>query len=685
MRSYFHLSAGAVMAIAAAGMLGGCNEAQNRNTAGVNPTSAESAPVSGPNLAAPSIAAAPAPAPLSAPAAEPTANVTEPAALVALTQGTAEAVSVPATPVAVTSELPVASAAALAAATAPPAARATAARSDAEDASAKNEAANKEWPMWGGTVSRNNTPVGHDIPADFKPGEFDLRSGAWKPETAKNIKWVARLGSQSYGNPVVANGKVFVGTNNGAGWLERYPSDHDLGVELCFDIKDGSFLWQHSGEKLGTGRVHDWPEQGVCSAAYVEGDRLWFVTNRGEIRCLDTEGFHDGENDGPYTEEEEELKKTGKPYDLKKEADVVWVFDMMKEMGISQHNMCACSLMAVGDILYGCTSNGVDVEHNYIPAPDAPSFFAMNKKTKEVLWTDNSPGLNILHGQWSSPSYGVFDGVPQVIFAGGDGWLRSFAPEGDGQGHAKLLWEFDCNPKTSFYTVSSKATRNHLIGTPVIYQGKIYIAVGEDPEHDEGIGHLWCIDPTKRGDVSAELAFSASDRSKPLPHRRLQAVVEENGEIAVPNPNSAAVWHYSEFDQNGNGKIEFEETMHRTVGSATIKDDILYIADFSGLFHCLDAKTGKPYWTFDLMSQTWGSPLVVDGKVFIGDDDGNVSIFRHSSDPAVAMKEANGEQQPYYGKVNMGSSVLSTPVVADNVLYIASKRALFAIEKKDGE
>ena len=122
-------------------------------------------------------------------------------------------------------------------------------------------------------------------------------------------------------------------------------------------------------------------------------------------------------------------------------------YDMMKEMGVSQHNMASCSLTGAGNLLFVCTSNGVDVEHNYIPAPDAPSFFVMDKNTKTVLWTDKSPGLNILHGQWSSPAYGVLGGVPQVLFAGGDGWLYSFAPEGDGKGNAKLLWKFDCNPK----------------------------------------------------------------------------------------------------------------------------------------------------------------------------------------------------------------------------------------------
>jgi outer membrane protein assembly factor BamB len=530
-----------------------------------------------------------------------------------------------------------------------------------------------DWNQWGGSAARNNTPVGHNIPTEWNIGSFDYRTGAWDASKAKNIKWVARLGSQTYGSPVVAGGHAYIGTNNSAGWLKRYPQDHDLGVLLCFDTKDGKFLWQHSSEKLPTGRVHDWPLQGVCSTPLVEGKRLWFVTNRCELICLDTEGFYDGENDGPYKSE----KSTDK-----NEADVVWVLDMFNELGVSPHNMSDCSVTSAGNILFVCTSNGIDEAHTYIPAPKAPSFIAVDKNTKKVLWTDSSPTVNILHGQWSSPAYGVLGGVPQVIFGGGDGWLYSFAPEGDGHGKSKLLWKFDCNPKTSHYNLT-KATRNHIIGTPVICDGLVYVAVGEDPEHGEGAGHLWCIDPTKRGDVSPDLAYNSKDPKTPIAPKRLQAVEPEKGDFARPNPNSAAVWHYgAELDAQGKEvKREFNDTMHRTLGSVAIKDNILYIADYSGLFHCLDAKTGKRHWVYDMLAASWGSPLIVDGKVYIGDEDGDVAIFKHSADPNVAMKKTDGEMKPFYGEINMGNSVYSTPVVADNVLYIANRTHLFAIEK----
>jgi outer membrane protein assembly factor BamB len=515
-----------------------------------------------------------------------------------------------------------------------------------------------DWNQWGGSSLRNNIPEGKNIASEWDLGSSYLDSGEFKKEEAsENVMWAAPIGSQSYGNPIVANGKIFVGTNNGHGWLKRYPASVDLGCLLAFDQKTGKFLWQHSSEKLPTGRVHDWPLQGICCSPLVEGDKLWFVSSRGLVLCLDTEGFHDGENDGDKKETNEE----------KDEADVIWTVDMMNELGVSQHNMCSCSVTSAGDILFVCTSNGVDESHINLPAPNAPSFIALDKKTGKLLWKDGSPGDNILHGQWSSPAYAVIDGVPQIIFAGGDGWLYSFKADAGKDGKAELLWRFDANPKESKYILGGRGTRNEIIATPVVYNDLVYLAVGQDPEHGEGIGHLWCIDPKKRGDISAELAVKREDPKTSIPHRRLQAVETDKGEMAVPNPNTGVVWHYSEYDGDGNKKIDFEETMHRSCGTVVIKDDLLYLADFSGLFHCVDATSGKPYWTHDLFAAVWGSALIVDGKVYVGDEEGKISVFKHDK-----VKKVLAENE-------MGNSVYTTPVVADNFLYVANKTHIFAI------
>jgi outer membrane protein assembly factor BamB len=503
-----------------------------------------------------------------------------------------------------------------------------------------------DWPQWGGSPSRNNTPDAKAVPTE------------WDLETRKNVKWSAQVGSQTYGNPVVANGKVYVGTNNGAGYLKRYPPTTDLGCLLCFEEETGKFLWQHSSEKLPTGRVHDWPQQGICCAPLVDGDRLWFVTSRGEVLCLDTEGFHDGENDGPFTKE---------PNSNKDEADVVWSLDMMSQLGISQHNMCSCSVTALGGVLFVITGNGVDEGHINIPAPDAPSFIALERATGKVLWTDKSPGINVLHGQWSSPACGVLGGVPQAIFGGGDGWLYSFRADEGKDGRPELLWKFDANPKESKYILGARADRNHIIGTPVIYDGLVYVAVGEDPEHGEGVGHLWCIDPTKRGDVSPQLVFNKKDPTTPIPHKRLQACEPEQGDFVKDNPGAAVVWHFGAPLVKTSDGAARESPMHRTCGTVAIKDDILYIADFSGFVHCLDAKTGKFHWTHDMLSACWSSALIAGGHVYVGNEDGIVFVFKH------------GPQAEVVREIDMKNSVYTTPMVANGVLFIANRTNLFAI------
>ena len=441
--------------------------------------------------------------------------------------------------------------------------------------------------MWGGTPQRNMVCAMKNLPI------------SWDIKTKKNIKWKADLGSQSYGNPVVAGGKIFVGTNNEN---PKNPAiTGDKGILMALRETDGKFLWQHVNDKLAAGRVNDWPYQGVCSSPLVEGDRLYYVSNRCELVCLDTEGFLDGENDGPFTNEERKSQLDG---------DVVWKLDMMEELGVFPHNMSNSSPVLYGDLLFIITSNGHDESHVNIPSPRAPSFIAVNKKTGKVAWEDNSPGDKILHGQWASPALGMVDGVLQAFYPGGDGLLYGFdALTG------KLLWKFDLNPKNAVWP----KTRNDAIGSPVFYDNKVYLATGQDPEHGEGVGHMYAIDPTKRGDAT----------------------------------ESGRVWHY--------------EKIRRTISTAAILDGLLYIPDFSGFFHCLDAKTGKPYWVHDMLAAVWGSPLVADGKIYQGDEDGDVVIFQA------------GKIKKVIGEMNMGSSVYATPVAANGVLYIMNRSELYAI------
>ena len=449
----------------------------------------------------------------------------------------------------------------------------------------------QDWPMWGGSPDRNMVSGS----ASRLPSEWDVESG-------RNVRWVAALGSQTYGNPVVAGGRVFVGTNNEALYDKEIVGDK--GILLAFDAATGEFLWQMVSDKLAAGRVNDWPYQGICSSPLVVGDVLYYVTNRGEVLALDTAGMADG-NDGPFTDEAL-LSPT--------DGDIIWRFDMMDEIGSFPHNMSNSSPVALGNLLFINTSNGQDETHANIPSPRSPAIIALDRTTGELVWEQNHVGENILHGQWSSAGVAEVAGSPQVIMGEGDGWIRGYVAE-----TGEPLWEFDTNPKDSVWP----RTRNNVISTPVILDDRLYIANGQDPEHGEGTGHLYAIDATGRGDIT----------------------------------ESGRLWHY--------------DAIRRTISTAAVRDGILYLPDFSGFLHALDIETGEPLWVHDTFAAVWGSPLIADDKLYLGDEDGDVVVLRP------------GPTEEVIAEMNMGSSVYSSAVPANGVLYIASRNQLFALEDQE--
>src|SRR5438552_6272610 len=301
---------------------------------------------------------------------------------------------------------------------------------------ATNRAWAEDWPQWGGKPMRNMYSPAKGLPETF--GKIEFKQGTEEIDTkaVKNVKWAAKLGSQSYGNVTVAHGKVFVGTNNENPRDPRHQGDRS--ILMCFDEKTGQFLWQLVVPKLASGKVNDWENLGLLSSPTVEGDRVYLVTSRCEVICLDVNGFANG-NDGPFKDEGQYYVGPGKPKvePGPKDADIIWRYDMMDELGVFPHNASNCSVLVLGDLVYSCTSNGQDWTHSNIPQPNAPSFIALNKKTGELIGEDNA-GISrrIFHGQWSSPSSGMVNGRPLIFFGGGDGWCYAFdakpVKEGDG-------------------------------------------------------------------------------------------------------------------------------------------------------------------------------------------------------------------------------------------------------------
>jgi outer membrane protein assembly factor BamB len=301
---------------------------------------------------------------------------------------------------------------------------------------------------------------------------------------------------------------------------------------------------------------------------------------------------------------------TDEKFTSQNDVDIVWKLDMIEELGVFPHNLANSSPVAYENLIYVSTSNGQDESHVNIPSPRAPALIAVDIKTGKVAWEDGSPGDRILHGQWSTPTVAKVGDVVQVVMAQGDGWVRGFeALKGE------KLWEFDLNPKDSVWP----KTRNEVISTPVVVDSVVYLTNGQDPEHGEGVAHAYAIDATKRGDIT----------------------------------QSGRIWHF--------------DKIRRSISTAAVHDGIVYLADFSGFLHALDAKTGTPFWTHDMFAAMWGSPMYIDGKIYLGDEDGDIAIMQA------------GKELKVLAEMNMGSSVYSTAVPANGVLFVSNRNLLYAL------
>jgi outer membrane protein assembly factor BamB len=502
-----------------------------------------------------------------------------------------------------------------------------------------------DWPQWGGSNARNMAADEKGLPARFEPGKKKSDGSGIDLKTTANVKWVAKLGSDNYSCPVVADGKVFIGMNDADLDDPRFKPTGG-GLLVCLDEATGKKLWQQVVPKLTEGkRSKDFDEMnlGICSTPAVEGDRVYVVTNRCDVLCLDVNGMADG-NDGPFTDEAHYTVEPGQPPVEPKpgDGDIVWQYDMLNKLPVFPHDATSCSPLVFGDYVYVCTANGTN--DGKPEMPEAPSFIAIDKHDGRLAAREQEKiSSRVFHGQWSSPSEGQVGQTPLIFFGAGDGVCYAFdavTTAASGKRVLHCAWSFDCNtPEHKFrdgklieYAESDKREDrgnhndwnylgpNEIIGTPVFYKNRVYVAVGQDPLHGPNTkGGLFCIDATKTGDISA----------------------------------TGAIWSYPDAG--------------RSLSTVSISDGLLYLADNAGRIHCLDAETGKLYWIHDTHSDIWSSTLVADGKIYIGTRK-NFCVL------------AAGKEKKLLAEIRLGSQVRSTPTVADGVLYVASQRYLWAVQ-----
>jgi outer membrane protein assembly factor BamB len=503
-----------------------------------------------------------------------------------------------------------------------------------------------DWPQWGGNDSRNMASAEQGLPAEFDPGKKQRSRLGFDLKTAKNVKWCVRLGTENYSSPTIANGRVFIGTNDEALDDSRFRTTRG-GLLMCLKEKTGELLWQLPVPRLEIDRSkvsEDFDDMnlGICSTPTVAGGRAYFVSNRCEVLCVDVDGLIDG-NDGPFKDEATFSVLEGeKPVELKpSDADIVWQFDMLRDLPVFPHDATNCSVLVHGDYVYVGTGNGV--YDGKVVLPEASTLIVLNKHTGELVARDASKiSPNVFHGQWSSPSRATIDGRELFFYGGGDGFCYAFdllKPELDETPTSlSEVWRFDGNPPgyrsrggqaIDYWALVRGGTGeldaegrlvspSEIISTPVVYNNHIYFTIGQDPVHGKGRGALNCIDPSGKGDIT----------------------------------KSGLVWQYTEIG--------------RSMSTVSIVDGLVYAAETFGKVHCLDAETGKVYWVHDTRDDIWSSTFVADGKVYIGTRRGLTVL-------------AAGKQEKHLADIKLGSQVFSVPSAANGVLYVASQKNLWAV------
>jgi len=394
---------------------------------------------------------------------------------------------------------------------------------------------------------------------------------------------------------------------------------------MCFEEASGRFLWQLVVPKRDEDRYFDWPGSGIASPATVEGDRVYIVSNRGEVLCLDA-------------------RIDGK---------VLWRFNLTEGAGIWSHDAAHSSILIHGDHLYLNSGTGVDNTHKRIRTPDAPSLVVLDKRTGVLLARDYlRMAPNIFHSTWSSPSLGKVHGRELVFFAGGNGIIYAFealdetpgAPASlpassrvkklagkdagaPGISDLRAVWQFDFDPgapKTEVHKYNSnrRESPSNFYGMPVFHQGRVYVAGGGDLWWGKNEAWLKCIDATRTGDLAT----------------------------------NCLIWSYA--------------LQKHVMSTPAIENGLVFIADCGRSFHCLDASTGKPFWTHDIAGEAWASPLCADGKIYLGTRSGAFYVF------------AASKVKKVLSTIELGEPVSATAAAANGVLYVATMSQLFAVQKK---
>ena len=485
-------------------------------------------------------------------------------------------------------------------------------------------------PQWGERHSRNMVSAETGL-----PDRFDPKTGRERQVVGR------RWARECYATPVVAGGKVLIGTNNNQPRDPRHQGDR--GVLMCFERgRRQPRLATRRAQAAKATSISTGPQAGMCSPPTVEGDRVYTVTNRDEVVCLDLHGMANG-NDGPFRDEGRHMTPRrpaaagGRPDrrrhplaagpahgrrrpaarfgpQLDPAGRAVSVREHEQRADQQARRRGQARRPQPGRRRQGHGPAGRPGTRGDRPA-DLPQHVVVA-----------GAGRSRAAGGWSSSAAATACATRSTALSGRP--RRGADERGRDRQRSSCVWRFDCDPtapkeNVHRYIRNRRESPSNIKSMPVFHDGRRL--------RDRRRRHL----------VGQAPGVAAV-------HRRHQ----DRRHHARP----ACVWSYPrraplllDARRSTTGWSTWPIAAARCIASTP--------------------QTGQPYWVHDAGGEIWASTLVADGKVYIGTRRGDFWVL------------AAGKENRVLSSIRLDDPVISTAVAANGTLYVGTMTRLYALQQ----
>jgi outer membrane protein assembly factor BamB len=177
---------------------------------------------------------------------------------------------------------------------------------------------------------------------------------------------------------------------------------------------------------------------------------------------------------------------------------------------------------------------------------------------------------------------------------------------------------------------------------------------------------IWSIEVSKRAILNSPLV---RDNVAYITHGEENIDTTEMGLIAAVDATRTGVLAADAFKWRTRGFLP-------TFASPVMDNERLYTMDNSAIIGAFDLKTGAKVWEKTLGTLQKGSPVLADGKLYVGTENGKFYILR----PSAAGVEVLDED--VLGSPQSPEVIVASPIVADGRVYVTSMDAMYAIGKR---